>query len=136
MYMMKKYDEAIIKKFMSKLGLTREEAIELYEADKEVDKMTVSEANGEFKSVSKTQKTDGVAAKKKVTKDANGFTPNQAKALEILGATKEFMTAKQISEASDGMLNSRGLGAVMRTLVDKGLVEKQAGSPVQYKIAE
>ena len=121
--------------FVEKLGCSIEEAMELIEFDKEVNKMTVKEALGDQASAAKTSATEGAKATKAkpAKKDDNGYTPNQAMALELLQASKEFMTGKELSEASGGVLNSRGLGSVMKKLIEQGLVEKQAGSPVKYK---
>ena len=133
--MLNKKDQEQVQLFINRLGITEAEAMELLDFDKEVNKMTVKEAIGDMPSVSKTQTTEGTkkAAPKAAKKNASGFTPNQEMALSILKENGGFMTGKAMSEASQGTLNSRGLGSVMKKLIADGLVEKKEGSPVQYK---
>lgn len=133
--MLNKKDQEQVQLFMNKLGISQAEAMELLAFDKEVNQMSVKEAVGDMPSVSKTQATDGVkkTAPKAAKKGESGYTPNQELALQLLKADGGFMTGKAMSEASEGALNSRGLGSVMKKLIEQGIVEKQAGSPVQYK---
>ena len=132
--MLTKQEQIQVDLFVDKLGVSLSEAMELLAFDKEVNSMTVKQANGDMPSVSKTPTTSAPAKKKSSTKKtADGYTPNQALALETLKANGDFMSGKQLSETTEGALNSRGLGSVMKKLIESNLVEKKAGSPVQYK---
>lgn len=115
--------EEKIQTMMRNLGLTREEALALIADDDEIDKMPMSKVNADIEPV----------VVKEIGAEVS-LTDNQQLALDIINSNinKEF-TASDISNASDGKLSSRGLGSVMRKLIDLNLVNKIDGRPVKYK---
>lgn len=126
-------EQEIIEKLAKVLDISIEEATELHQFDKQVDKETMKEVKQAEKElpVNKAKEEKKVETKKLAKGE---YTENQKKVMEILKAEPtHFFTAKEISEVSGGALNSRGLGAVVKKLVEKQIILKIVGSPVRYQ---
>lgn len=126
-------EEQKIEMLMNILGISYEEAKEVHEFDKQVDKETMTEVKKAEKElpVNKQKEEEKPKAKKL---EKGEYTDNQKKVMEILKSdTGHMFTAKEISEQSQGSINSRGLGSVMKKLIEKEIVIKITGSPVRYQ---
>ena len=106
---------------MRNLRITREEAIQLIADDDEVDKMPMSKVNLDIEPAKVKDESEYV------------LTDNQKLVVEILNKEYREYTAAEISADSDGALSSRGLGSVMRKLIELEMVVKIEGRPVRYK---
>ena len=116
--------EEKIRTMMCNLNLTREEALALIADDEEVDRMPMSRVVSDIEP----------AKKKKDTKEPT-LTENQELVLTIMGGHKDLeFTERENAECSNEGLSSRGLGSIMRKLVELNLVERSEGRPVKYKM--
>ena len=132
----KQSEQEIVEKLARVLDISYEEALEVRKFDKETEQASMKNIKEEEKKLPVNQQKEEEKVEKKVYKKGE-LTDNQKLVIAILQEEKGHMfTAKEISEVSKGVLNSRGLGAVMKKLIEKEMVSKIHGTPVRYQWIE